>query len=626
MSKENIPRLISIASYGKFQPRALAIGQNISAPYNNASSLQFSSTSNLNPSATVNSNIPNITHNYGDNYYGSLAAISGPLGITLFHTSKPHSPVLVFHHISPAGTLPISSMEFQPTHSRIQKGSNIATSSQGNQSSLLACARGNGVLIWDTTGHSLSPLMGRLTYTDAYHDNSYMPMNIPPNNNSNASNNPNNTSKNNKFDRQDNETISNLKWKAASSSSFGHLLTTSAYSVSQWDMRCWKPRMRPSLRFPFVPSTTNYSSYSTSSSHQAAKFVHVACHNDSSISNIHSVAIMDSMGIVRIYDDRKSTIPQAEFWAHERMGIGVESVVLEKNRMKDLQQEQQTIQSKETVEIPESQNHGKKSDLIEGWVTWGCDAGESDIIRVWKQKDNNPLSISSTKEKQNNAMDIDSDSYWDMSEPTQNDPYSPSMPAPSHEVVSAFGASHISCARVCPSPFVNGILTVGKRNAMKSNKKNAGNDVNTKTSTYSGESIRRDRLTPWQGTMNWEANLYSLDPCCSSQSLSPLSHLKAQQEEKRQNLDLTSNHASSSTASLSTSTFLKPPECVTTFSGGDTDIETLSQILGHKSNVGHLIAAEVAVGSSMRKDGLAELRLCCLTSSGYLLTYVSHIS
>ena len=116
----------------------------------------------------------------------TLAAIAGPMGITVIDVLIPQRPWIVLNYAStvpePTGASKgcandsihggISTMAFQPASSTASNqtlGKNDEYyRRQSNNSILLATARGNGILIWDCSGRALSPLLGRLNASDAW--------------------------------------------------------------------------------------------------------------------------------------------------------------------------------------------------------------------------------------------------------------------------------------------------------------------------------------------------------------------------------------------------------------------------------------------------------------------------
>lgn len=120
LDAETHNRLRSVARYTTFQPQAIAC----STPLQNAKR--------------------------EPRYVSSVGAVAGPNGIALFRVSRPQTPLVVLNHASSkkgtAGT--VSSLSFQPQTT--------------DSPLLLAAARGCGVLVWDASGHSLTPLVSRL--------------------------------------------------------------------------------------------------------------------------------------------------------------------------------------------------------------------------------------------------------------------------------------------------------------------------------------------------------------------------------------------------------------------------------------------------------------------------------
>ena len=116
----------------------------------------------------------------------TLAAIAGPMGITIIDVLIPQRPWLTLNYAStlpePTGSLKgclngsirggISTMAFQPASSTSSYQTlgreDEYCKRQSSNSILLATARGSGILIWDCSGRALSPLLGRLNASDAW--------------------------------------------------------------------------------------------------------------------------------------------------------------------------------------------------------------------------------------------------------------------------------------------------------------------------------------------------------------------------------------------------------------------------------------------------------------------------
>ena len=148
-------RLRAVANYGSFGPQALACSLPVASYYSE-------------PDVLVQSSLPSSSTLTGrtradlsareqlEGHGSSLGAIAGLHGVSLFRVTKPHAPLLILGHASGASSSlgGVTSLAFQPQVSRAQS------------SLYLAAARGAGILLWDVSGHSLSPLTGRLG-TDA---------------------------------------------------------------------------------------------------------------------------------------------------------------------------------------------------------------------------------------------------------------------------------------------------------------------------------------------------------------------------------------------------------------------------------------------------------------------------
>lgn len=206
-------------------------------------------------------------------YMSSVAAIAGPNGIALFRVSRPQTPVVVLSHASStkstAGS--VSSLSFQP---------------QSNDSPLLlAAARGCGVLVWDASGHSLSPLIGRLAMEPTLSSS---------------------------------DRITSISWKTSSTQSL--LATTNAVKACLWDIRT---ALRASLSRPSLQLGT--SRKDNTNGVVADPLVQIA------VSNRDQVATLDASGTVQVFDirmtDRSSQGSVGEvssFSAYHHVGIGLE--------------------------------------------------------------------------------------------------------------------------------------------------------------------------------------------------------------------------------------------------------------------------------------------------------------
>ena len=79
---------------------------------------------------------------------------------------SPHRPRLVLNYAT--GEKGVECMSFQPSSDEYNNNtsSNVSHGPSGTSPILLATARGGGIMIWDCSGRSLSPLLGRLSVSD----------------------------------------------------------------------------------------------------------------------------------------------------------------------------------------------------------------------------------------------------------------------------------------------------------------------------------------------------------------------------------------------------------------------------------------------------------------------------
>jgi hypothetical protein len=397
-------RLRSVAKYNAFYPQALACSNDI------------------------------LTTSYKDHLesdldFGgpaSLGAIAGPRGVALFRLSRPHIPLLIFSHATNYSSSArnnskslnsISSLAFQPTNGN--------SSSTNSNTLYLAAARGSGVLIWDASGHSPNPLLGRLL-NDTTNDTTII---------------------SGVGGRRDLETrITSMSWMSYcnrnSSSNSPLLATTTASSLSMWDLRSHQASglFKPSLRFG---STRNANVAATSSLTPAAPLVQVACSSCS-----EECATMDVSGIVRTYDLRKTDgggrssvgYPLSVFMAHEA-GVGIDHL---------------------------SRSHDGRVESA--WVTWGLEAPmPSAIVKVWG------ITKSSVcyDDSSDPAANVDEkEEYWFMGDDSQKTPSSKcgtqnnnnndlSTSSLDYQLIAQFARSNMCCARVCAAPVNNSLVVVG---------------------------------------------------------------------------------------------------------------------------------------------------------------------
>lgn len=364
----NGSRLRSISRYGKFHPQAIACSTPLVTHYTNEQDSEAKKT----PGDGNKDESQQEHHRSGT----SVAAIAGPQGVALFQVSRPHTPLVVLSHASSRNSAAssVSALSFQP-HTK--------------DSLLLAAARGNGILIWDASGHCLSPLLGRLSMEPTLSTS---------------------------------DRITSLSWKDSTEQSL--LATTNETNACLWDLRTAlrANSSRPSVRLGASRKVGRGGSV-------------VDCLVQIAVSSKNEVATLDATGMVHVFDVRmtdrspKNVGEVSGFSSFHHAGIGLES-------------------------LPTTCNEGTR------WVTWGLDAPQSDaIVKVWSDG-----AVASS-----GRNDGDAESYWYMdSSPTSSPKTSTAMSEASsksaqmqYRQIAEFSTPYLACARVCPDPFENKIVTVG---------------------------------------------------------------------------------------------------------------------------------------------------------------------
>ena len=378
-----------------------------------------------------------------------LAAIAGPLGITIVDVNAPQHPWLVLNYSS-------TTMAFQPCLSTLQQSMTDAecvnSVSYGNRFSntqsqspvLLATARGSGILIWDCSGRSLSPLLGRLNASDSSigastgnskttnssvgNANGEEPAADPgtinqsqplpsvktetnssdalksmvgspkaferksslirvsssssvvaagatgvPGHALNTSNVTSATATGSLATKTANITssskgdVTSLTWKGPSAPI---LLSTCGTSASAWDLRTsvlsgvgGTGGARPNARF-ICPEDNLY--------HADSSLIHCAYSHDE-LAN--TFATLDSLGVVRVWDDRKAEQPVHSFLACPGGGVGIAS-------------------------IAPARDEG--SGARPRWVSWGIDDeqdyGDDLVAKVWTDLSTNGVDGSNSSD------------------------------------------------------------------------------------------------------------------------------------------------------------------------------------------------------------------------------------
>ena len=256
------PRLRSLAKYKRFLPQAIACYSPTSAFLSEQGEIEVHR-----PLSHQSSQKLKDTQRYND-ASSSLGAIAGSNGVALFRMSKPQAPLLILSHAS-------------STNAEVGSIRTLAFDPKSQNALLLAAARRTGVLIWDASGHSLSPLLGRLGADVIAGDSSDAVINC-------------------------------LTWIETSSNPL--LAVANSASVSVWDLRSCLSTSRPALRLE--------SSHIVSS-----PLLQVASAKN------EEFATLDESGIVRVFDMRiagprgkGTTRSLCTFPAHQYEGAGLSTM------------------------------------------------------------------------------------------------------------------------------------------------------------------------------------------------------------------------------------------------------------------------------------------------------------
>ena len=261
------PRLRSLAKYKRFLPQAIACYTPMSAFLSEQGEIEAHKPLNHQSSQKLKD-----TQRYMDSS-SSLGAVAGCNGVALFRMSRPQVPLLILSHASSTNTEmgSIRTLAFDP---------------KSQNALLLAAARRTGVLIWDASGHSLSPLLGRLGADTIAGDSS-------------------------------DSAINSLTWIETASNPL--LAVANSATVSVWDLRYCLSTSRPALRLQ--------NSHTVSS-----PLLQIASAKN------EEFATLDASGIVRVYDLRiagprgkGTTRTLCTFPAHQYEGAGLSTMTNKTN-------------------------------------------------------------------------------------------------------------------------------------------------------------------------------------------------------------------------------------------------------------------------------------------------------
>jgi len=488
----------------------------------------------------------------------------------------------------------------------------------------LACSsRDNAILIWDVGGHSLSPLMGRLSFPSSSSE-----MGVGDGGTSSpaaaTTTTTEPTTTGGSGGGSGSGGITNLKWKKNDDSGGHLLLTTFRDWVGVWDVRIWNRGMRPSQRFSPTDTTANNGA--------AVRFVSVAC---SSSSSSYEIAALDSTGVVRVYDERKEGGGGSStnggttggdgsqidlFKAHNYRGVGIESFNY----------------TNADGRSGDSSCCDSSSGNNAWWMTWGLESadGVESCVKLWKKehsKDSShnppppppfrPSSATLVQETERPSVGVleqqlndfsmhmslsDSDddgdgdamkgdAYWynkvnNDKEATVVDTHSllrpPILPAlndeddtnKSYACTVKINVRGLACARVCPDPYGNAIVTVSAPPVPP---------------PLSGGT------TTGQQTVLWQTDLWFIRPSSSSLPSSP----SRRRDDPNNNTSIMKMTMTTEEKEDEAATNGKinrrskyKARCLASFQSGGNDDTTLKQMVGENYMGGHLIAAELAVG------------------------------
>jgi hypothetical protein len=395
-----IRRLRSVARYQAFFPKALACSSVLSSYDDRGNS--SSSWKNSNDMA-----VPSC-----------LGAVAGPQGVALFRLSRPHVPLLILSHATNAASslTSISSLAFEPKDSFITSRQAVISTSTNN-SLYLAATRGSGVLVWDASGHSPNPLVGRVGLEQAF-----------------AS----------AVEIEDSR-LTSMCWKTSSTRSTNShplLATTSASTICLWDLRT--PYFKPTTQFSTTRKTTGPPTT------VMAPLVQVACARDS-----EEIATIDSAGIVQIYDVRKNDRLRAgtsgttsnsaalsTFAAHETAGVGISYFGTTKSSSS-----------------PDDHNRGSQSR----WLTWGLDEPMSSaVVKIWSKRRHSPTGGGTTTTTTSPNKEEDPVSHLlRPPRPGITGTSSSSSNTQDYALTAQCVRPNLACARVCIPPINDKFLAVG---------------------------------------------------------------------------------------------------------------------------------------------------------------------
>jgi len=496
-----------------------------------------------------------------NNNNNGTAAIASPKGILLFHTTTPYQPILVLHH-----SFPTTSKNNTSTTS--QQRRHLQFNRKGDR--LASSSRDNAILVWDVSGHAFSPLLGSI---------------CTPSGSSSSSMSGNSGAV--AMGDEDNGIITSIKWKKNDDSSSNQLMTTCRDWIGVWDLRIWNQRMRPSMRF----SPNNFVDNANSKTASSVRFVSVS---SSAVYGGFEVAALDSSGVVRVYDERKGDssrgLSLGHFQAHDFCGVGIDSF------------EYDSTAPAGSVSETNSTNNN------ELWMTWGLESADTieSSVKLWREG-------SSKNVKSGSALSGDSSNTTAVAENV------------SFTCTTKIAVDGLACARVCPYPFGNAIVTISTAKSLTDSTEGCDG---TLKDDIDKDSSKQEQTIP---RSVWQTDLW---------------FIRASSPAKRGYEVIVEGEESKESPTYEA-------QSLASFQTGESDDATLSKMVGGKFHGGHLIAVELTIGpgssfpnkilpslpskyedvkervkdldrhtnSLLSSDQDYELILCCLGSTGYLTTH-----
>ena len=534
MTKRYRQRLQMIANYENFHPQVIACSDPIRFP--TADGTYKHNDLATTTSKPQHSGFPSSSRTTIESTKKSsttpLGAIAGSDGIVVFRWDAPHIPMLVLSYTNVATTKSSSSSASSPSPS---------ISSTGGITSLAFSPSNQHIDSKRKKGSEPSPI-----YLAAVRGSSILIWDVTGHTiqplQSRLGMTPSLTSSVGAGSSYTtlSSTITSMTWITVpgSSSTNLHIAATSQTMAGIWDLGSpsgpssgisnnSSSIQRPCIRFADASKYQEYSPY-----------IQIACSNSASI-NGPQCAILSASGMVRIYNLHVSAgsinividHPIHQLEACHSAGIGMSYIALRNN-----------------------------STCHNGWVTWGLDASNTDpIVKVWMD---HSISTKPIKEDDNDG---------NASHPLE------------YRLMGQCTTPNLACARVCPSPITNTIVTV------------RFNDL-----TEGVNSL----------TMNWRTDVWRLAFADTAVS-----------NDTTELMLCDSNDNDDDDYGLATDSTL---EHITTFNGPSDDDNFESVLVGKELMA--LRAAELTLLPSSekhQKDEIDLLLLCCLTENGFLTTHVS---